>query len=573
MAGKKGYKRTISLDFNYDKVKAGVPDINRALRELNAEFNAQAAAAQGTGNKIDALGLKYEKAKKSIELHGDKVKLLKDELLKLEKAEIQNEKAISRKRIELKNAERDLENAKNEAAKFNKELEKQNTILGVSSEKIAAFGDKAMSIGKDLTTRVTLPIVAMGVGAVKLASDMEETIGKIGVVFEQNEQAVVKWAQNSIQQMGLARQTALDMAASFGDLGAGMGLNDSQILEYSTALTKLAADLSSYKNIKVEVAQTALTGIFTGETESLKKLGVVMTQANLQQFAYSQGIQKRISDMTQVEQVQLRYNFVMEATARAHGDFERTGGSAANQARKFKESLKELGTLFGEELLPLATPLIEMLNNIIKGFIDLPAPAKQVILVIGGIAATIGPLIFLIGAIAKTVVNVTEAFGAIPKAISTVSKGVTAFSGLLDNAVFIQFVKWAAIIAGVTLAVWLLVEAINYLIRGTSASAQTLDKISNIQKGMNQSRYRAYAVGTHYAPGGSARLHEYGDEIVDLPRGSRVYTAEQSKRIVENQRKDDSRTADLLQSLIDRVDRLTTKVERLPDRQLALSRE
>lgn len=572
MAGKKGYKRTITLAFDYSSVKQAVPDINRALSELNADFKAQASAAEAAGKKVDKLGLNYDKARKSIDLNKQKVALLKEELHKLEGAESRNEKAISRKRIELKRAEKDLNDATASAKKFGDELAKQNTIFGVSSEKVAAFGDKLTSVGRDLTTKVTLPILALGAGAVKLASDLEETMSKVEQVFETNADGITQWANTSIEKMGLAKQTALDMASSFGDLGAGMGLSLRQNTEYAKSLTQLAADMASFKNVKVEVAQTALTGIFTGETESLKKMGVVMTEANLQQFAYSQGIQKRISDMSQAEKVQLRYNFVMDATAKAHGDFERTGGSAANQARIFKEAIKELGAAFGAELLPIITPIIAGLTEVIKTFSKLPEPAKRIILIIAGVAAVLGPLLFMVGSVAKAVTSVTDAFAKVPKAALEASNTIGKIAGSV-KAASSPFAYYTMLVIAAAAAVWALVEALNFLFRGQTATGNMLEKAAGLARDIRGAKHRSYAVGTHYAPGGSARLHEYGDEIVDLPRGSRVYTADQSKRMVENQRKDDSRTADLLQSLIDRVDRMTSKVERLPDRQLALSRE
>jgi len=122
-----------------------------------------------------------------------------------------------------------------------------------------------------------------------------------------------------------------------------------------------------------------------------------MTQANLQEYAYGQGIKKKIQDMSQAEQTQLRYNYVLAMTKNAQGDFERTGAGTANQMRVFFESLKELGGAFGQHILPVITPLIQHLNELVQKFGALSPSAQKAILVVAGMAAAIGPAVLIIG--------------------------------------------------------------------------------------------------------------------------------------------------------------------------------
>jgi len=129
--------------------------------------------------------------------------------------------------------------------------------------------------------------------------------------------------------------------------------------------------------MNIEEVTTALNGVFTGETESLKRLGIVMTEANLAQFALEQGTLKNIKSFTQAEKVQLRYAFVMAKSENAIGDFARTSDGAANQMRIFQESVKELGALFGEVILPLFTKVVTKLNSILKGFKNLSPEGKK----------------------------------------------------------------------------------------------------------------------------------------------------------------------------------------------------
>lgn len=130
----------------------------------------------------------------------------------------------------------------------------------------------------------------------------------------------------------------------------------------------------------------------------------------------------KIKDMTESEKVQLRYNFVMEKTKNAHGDFERTGGGAANQMRIFKESLKELGTTLGQQILPVITPIITKINEWIQAFSKMDDGTKKTIITIAGIVAAVGPIILIVG-------KVVVAIGTISKAVGAVSGAMAAAGG------------------------------------------------------------------------------------------------------------------------------------------------
>lgn len=145
--------------------------------------------------------------------------------------------------------------------------------------------------------------------------------------------------------------------------------------DMAVALTGRAADMASFYNKTAEETATALKSIYTGETETLKEYGVVMTEVNLQEYAYQQGIRKKLAVMTQAEKVQLRYNYVMEQTALAAGDFARTSDSWANQTRILKEQFKELLSVMGTGLITVLTPVVKFLNTILTQLI---AIAKQI---------------------------------------------------------------------------------------------------------------------------------------------------------------------------------------------------
>lgn len=300
--------------------------------------------------------------------------------------------------------------------------QKLNVILGVDSSKfnanlgkaqgrLKAFGSSLKGIGTTLSTTLTLPLAIAGGAAIKMASDFEESLNKVDVAFKDASNTVRDFAKTTLENFGIAEGTALDMAALFGDMSTSMGLSVTSAAELSTTLVGLAGDLASFKNMNIEEVTTALNGVFTGETESLKRLGIVMTQVNLQQFAQEQGIKKNIKAMTQAEKVNLRFQFVLKNTANAHGDFARTSEGAANQMRIFQESVKELGANFGQIILPAFTKMVKKANEMLTAFGNLTPETKKLVVVIAGIAAAIGPVVFILGSMATAFAFLTGPIG------------------------------------------------------------------------------------------------------------------------------------------------------------------
>ena len=333
-----------------------------------------------------------------------------------------------------------------------------NKSLTSAQSKLKAFGKQTTEIGKSLSTRLTLPIGLAGAAMIKLASDTEESLNKVDVAFKDSSQEVKDFAKTTLQNFGIARGEALDMAALFGDMSTSMGLTTEEAAKMSISLVSLAGDLASFKNINIEEVTTALAGVFTGETESLKRLGIVMTEINLQQFAMERGMTKSIKKMTQSEKVALRFEYIMAKTVNAQGDFARTNEGAANQMRMFTQGLKELGSQLGEIILPFFTKLVTKANGIIKVFKGLDKETHTIILAIGGIAAIIPPVLILIGSMATGFTAVTGAvksltlamaanpIGAITIAVTTLTAAFTELLHQLNPAVdrintFINFIK------------------------------------------------------------------------------------------------------------------------------------
>lgn len=176
-----------------------------------------------------------------------------------------------------------IQSAEKAASSFEKKMES-------ISSKAKSIGDKLSVIGTALTAGVTTPLSVAGKSMVDAASDFDENLNKISVAFGDSADDVKAWADTATESFGLSMNQALEATSLFGDMATSMGISQSEAASMSTSLAGLAGDMASFKNIGIDEAMTALNGVFTGETESLKQLGIVMTEVNLQEFADGLGL-------------------------------------------------------------------------------------------------------------------------------------------------------------------------------------------------------------------------------------------------------------------------------------------
>ena len=161
---------------------------------------------------------------------------------------------------------------------------------------------------------------------------------------------------------GLSETMAKQYVGTFGAMSKSFGFSEAQAYDMSTALTQLTGDVASFYNISQDLAYIKLKSVFTGETETLKDLGVVMTQSALDQFALANGYGKTTSEMTEQEKVALRLAFVQKQLSAASGDFIRTSDSWANQMRVMQLQLQSLKATVGQGLINLFTPVLKVIN-------------------------------------------------------------------------------------------------------------------------------------------------------------------------------------------------------------------
>lgn len=225
--------------------------------------------------------------------------------------------------------------------------------LGSVVKKIGILIGGAFAIGK---------LTQFGKECVELGSNLAEVQNVVDVTFTTMSDKVNEFAKNAMTSAGLSETMAKRYVGTFGAMSKSFGFSEAQAYDMSTALTQLTGDVASFYNISQDLAYIKLKSVFTGETETLKDLGVVMTQSALDQYALANGYGKTTSEMTEQEKVALRLAFVQKQLSAASGDFIRTSDSWANQVRVMQLQLQSLKATVGQGLINIFAPILKVIN-------------------------------------------------------------------------------------------------------------------------------------------------------------------------------------------------------------------
>lgn len=245
------------------------------------------------------------------------------------------------------------------------------TLAGVRG-KIAALA----------STRVNVPMGGMLAGllggagitagimhAVKAASDLNETMNMVNVAFGTSAKVITGAADEMSRKFGISKKQFLEGASAVGSMGKAMGMGSGMAAQFGTSVEKLAADFSSLKNVSLEDASRIFMSGLSGETEPLKRYGIMLTEVNVKQEAVRMGLVKAGQELTEQQKLQARYSLLLKGTADAQGDLDRTSAEYANQSRNLQGNLENLFATVGTALLPAANALVGGLSELVGAFL------------------------------------------------------------------------------------------------------------------------------------------------------------------------------------------------------------
>lgn len=249
-----------------------------------------------------------------------------------------------------------------------KEITKAIQAEGKNWDKAAgsatgSIEDKFASMTKGILAKLTAAgigaaLLGWGADALEAASDLREVQNVVDTVFGDGAQQIENWSKKAGQQFGLTETQAKKFTSTLGAMMKSSGLAGNEIINMSTDLAGLAADMASFYNLDFETAFEKIRSGISGETMPLKQLGINMSVANLEAFALAQGLEKSFSQMDQGEQTMLRYQYLMQATSDAQGDFAKTADGFANAQRRVQTALDTISTVAGGFILNTIEPLI-----------------------------------------------------------------------------------------------------------------------------------------------------------------------------------------------------------------------
>ena len=459
--------------------------LDKALKDVNSTISATQKELKDVNKllKLDP-GNSELLAQKQRAL-GDAVKETSDKLEVLKSAAEKASEALSKGDISQSQYDAIQREIIFTTNKLNNLTEAQNNF-SIQSEQIKAVGDKWTEVGNKISeagkkmAAVSATATAAIAKFVSAASNQEEALNKVEVSFGTSADAVKEFAERATESAGLSKTAALDAAALFGDMATSMGLSQSAAADMSIELTQLAGDLASFKNLSTDQTMNALKGVFTGETESLKNLGIVMTETNLKAYALEKGMTASYDSMSQAEKVALRYQYVMEHTVNAQGDYINTADGTANSVRTLKEELENLCATLGEQLTPIITPIIQKITEVVKKIEELPAPIQKALAVLLLITAAVAPVLIVIGTLCSSIGNIISIIPSLVSGLNAVKTAILAMNSslltLLANPVTWEIAAVVAALAALGVAIY---EVITHWDELKESASSVLESMQN----------------------------------------------------------------------------------------------
>ncbi len=424
-----------------------------------------------------------------------------------------------------------------DASGVNSGVDAAQKSMGGLQSSFEKIGSSLSGIGQTMTVGVTLPLVGIGTAAVMAASDLEESMNKVNVVFGASATEIQAWSQTAATSFGLSRQQALEAVGTFGNLFTAMGITAEPTKDMSTGLVQLAADLASFNNIPVDVALEKLRAGLVGEMEPLRMLGVNLNAASVQAKAMEMGLADSTKELTPAMLAQARYALIMEQTTTAQGDFARTSDGMANSMRIMQADLKNAAASLGVQLLPIVTKLVQALSGAVQWFSDLPEPVKKAILVFGGLAAALGPVLMVVGQVMTVVGGLAGAggLGALAAAFAPVAAAalpVIAVIAAIVLAVIAVKEAWEHNFLGMRDALSAIGEAIGTtfnaikeivtaffaFLKGDISIDEMGARMQNALAGIGEAWQNAWNAIAEWWSGLAPRLAEIGTRIMDAIR-------------------------------------------------------
>jgi hypothetical protein len=298
-------------------------------------------------------------------------------------------------------------------------------------QRLSSIGDKFTDIGRKASV-LSAAIVAAGGASFKMAADFQDALGATDQVYKQSSDTVKEWAQNLSSQYGIAKSEALSYSNMMGSMLVNIGqLTEEQAAKQSQKLIELAGDLTAMYGGRVQDAVRALTGALKGNNTMLDNYGMAVNDALVKTRALELGLIAQGEEMTLAARQAATLSLIWEQSSAAQGQASREAEGASGSMRALQVEVKNLATSFGEILLPIITPIISGIADMVNKIGSLSPELQKTIVVIGGVAAAIGPLMLGLGSLLKLAPLIGTAFTAMTGPIGIAVAAIAGAAALI----------------------------------------------------------------------------------------------------------------------------------------------
>lgn len=264
-------------------------------------------------------------------------------------------------RSDISDLQRDLRTLQRDVRQTTDRMDRQ---FRQSSQRMSAAMSGAFAAARTAAVALGAAVAASVALSVREASSAQEIRSKFNAVFRGAAGDVRAWAEQMAQSVNRSSVDLESYLATFQDTFVPMGIARDEAATLSQSLTQLAVDLASFNNANEPETVALLASALVGNHEAVRRFGVVITAATLNQELMNMGIREGAQEATQAQLAQARLNIIMRSTSDAQGDAARTSESFANQMRGTQASLRDAGEAIGTEFLPAATQMLEWLQEI-----------------------------------------------------------------------------------------------------------------------------------------------------------------------------------------------------------------
>jgi phage-related protein len=337
---------------------------------------------------------------------------------------------------EVAKAEQDLSKFERQLAATAKTTETWKDKLDKAQTSLKNVGAKMTDIGKDLSMKVTAPLVAAGAASFKMAADLQDAMGATEQIYKDAADSVKDWADNLDSYYGIAEGEALEYANMMGTMLVNIGgLTEEQAAKQAQTLIELAGDLTAMYGGTTADAVRALTGALKGNNTMLDNYGMAVNDAMIKTKALEMGLYDGTGQMDLATKQAATLALIMEQTGAAQGQAAREAEGASGGMRAFATEIKNLATDIGEVLLPVITPLLNRIGDIVKKFSELSPETQKIIIAIAGVAAAIGPLLVAVGMMSQGFGSIISLFGGASIAAGGLGASLSVLAGPIAAAI------------------------------------------------------------------------------------------------------------------------------------------